>query len=202
MSYWTPGQLITRREVLGYEPTASIDSTLSWFEQSWLDIPARVVQDDESGLAIYVETGTKFHFPDGAWPTPDQRHPWFGKPSWEGHGCLMVQKPGEHHAVWHFWGGEDRQFQLWYINLQTAFRRDGDTLDTQDLELDLVVAPDGTWEMKDWDDLDTRITEGRYSPELVAWIRELGLELGAKLDKRQFWWDPTWSKWSPPADWA
>lgn len=202
MPHWTPGQMITRREVLGYEPTETIDRSLPWYQRSWLDMPARVVQDDETALAIFVDTGAEFVFPDGEWPTPDRNHPWHGRPHWEGHGCLMVQKPGEHHAVWHFWDGPDRAFRCWYINLQTAFRRSGDTLDTQDLELDLVVAPDGSWEMKDWDDLDTRIVEGRFSPQLVEWIRALGLQLGAELDERRFWWDPSWSQWMPPSDWS
>ncbi|MGH1488108.1 MAG: DUF402 domain-containing protein [Acidimicrobiales bacterium] len=202
MSHWLPGDVITRREMLGYEPTNSLDPSLSWVGRSWLDVPARVVQDNEDGLAIYVAQGTKFVFPEGAWPTPDGLHPWHGRPHWEGHGCLMLQQPGDHHAVWHFWVGPERRFHSWYINLQTAFRRIGDTLETQDLELDLVVAADGSWEMKDWDDLETRIAEGRYSEELVEWIRALGLDLGAQLDEGKFWWDPKWAEWSPPPEWT
>lgn len=69
--------------------------------------------------------------------------------AWAGHGCLMVQRPGEHHAVWHFWDGADRRFSHWYVNLQTAFRRTAIGYDTQDLEVDAgchwwdIPLPDG-----------------------------------------------------------
>lgn len=55
----------------------------------------------------------------------------------------MVQRPGDPHAVWHFWTGPDREFTCWYINLQADFVRAAIGYDTQDFELDLVVFPDG-----------------------------------------------------------
>jgi len=75
----------------------------------------------------------------------------------------MVQRPGDHHAVWHFWTGPDREFACWYINLQTAFVRTAIGYDTQDLELDIIVLPDGSWTLKDLDVLDDRVAEGRIS---------------------------------------
>jgi hypothetical protein len=89
-------------------------------------------------LVIFVASGTAFTFPSGEWPTSTGTHPWLGTLGWYGHGCLMVQRPGEHYAVWHFWEGEARTFSHWYINLQTAFRRGPGTIDTQDLEVDFV----------------------------------------------------------------
>ncbi len=200
--YWTPGALITRREVLGFEPTETVDRSADWFGRSWLDVEVRVVEDNRDALVIYLDTGTPFDFPDGPWPAPDGLHPWLGRPGWEGYGCLMLQRPGEHHAVWHFWEGEARSFSHWYINIQTAFRRSAKTLDTQDLELDLVVAPDGSWEMKDWDAMDDRVADGRFSKELSAWVRRLGTELGDRLDRGDHWWDKDWADWKPPATWA
>jgi predicted RNA-binding protein associated with RNAse of E/G family len=94
----------------------------------------------------------------------------------------MVQRPGDHHAVWHFWTGPDREFACWYVNLQTAFVRTSVGYDTQDLELDIVVTPDGTWTLKDLDVLDDRVAEGRFSPELARWIVSLGEQLAAELD--------------------
>ncbi len=65
------------------------------------------------------------------------------------HGVLMLQRPGEAHAVWHFWDGPDRDFTCWHLNLQAPFRRTPIGYDTQDLELDLVVSPDGSFVLKD-----------------------------------------------------
>jgi hypothetical protein len=114
----------------------------------------------------------------------------------------MVQRPGDHHAVWHFWTGPDREFSCWYINLQTAFVRTPSGYDTQDLELDIVVGPDGTWALKDLEVLDDRVAEGRFSADLVSWIRALGDELTAELDAGRRWWDPKWASWEPDERWV
>jgi hypothetical protein len=195
---WPIGRTVTRREVLGFDPVPTRgDDVPGWAGAAWLELPVRVVQDTQDALVVFVEPGAPFTFPVGDWPTPDGRHPWHGKVGWQGHGCLMVQRPGEHHAVWHFWDGGSRDFSRWYINIQTAFRRTPDGFDTQDLELDLVVAPDRGWEMKDWELLDQRVAEGRYTPELAAWIRALGARLGRRLDTGDWWWDERWRDWSP-----
>ena len=114
---------------------------------------------------------------------------------------LMVQKPGEHHAVWHFWTGPERRFACWYINLQTAFVRTAVGYDTQDLELDIVVLPDGTWTLKDRELLDDHVAEGRFSPQLARWIVSLADQLTAELDARCHWWDHHWANWRPRDDW-
>jgi protein associated with RNAse G/E len=114
----------------------------------------------------------------------------------------MVQRPGEHVAVWHFWDGPDREFVCWYLNLQTAFARTSDGYDTQDLELDIVVFPDGSHLVKDAEVLDDRVTDGRWSPELVEWIRSYGGQLVDRLEAEGPWWDRSWATWTPPADWT
>ena len=70
--------------------------------------------------------------------------------------------------MWHFWDGPDRDFRCWYLNLQAPFRRTAIGYDTQDLELDIVVAPDGSFVLKDLEFMDQRVAEGRFTPELVA----------------------------------
>ena len=194
---WQPGTVITRREVLGFDPIETERSTAPWRGACWMEMPVTVVADTPDELVVYVAPRTPFTFPPGAWPTTDGRHPWHGTTGWRGHGCLMVQRPGDHHAIWHCWEHDDRRFARWYVNLQTAFRRSHDAIDTQDLELDLVVAPDGTWAMKGWDLLDQRVAEGRYSTELVAWVRRLGVRLGRDLDAGLRWWGDQWAEWTP-----
>ena len=95
----------------------------------------------------------------------------------------MVQKPGEHHAIWHFWNGPDRGFTHWYLNLQTAFARTAIGYDTQDLEVDMVVQPDGSWALKDWELLEERLAEGRFWPELDQWLRAYTTSLTERLDR-------------------
>jgi Protein of unknown function (DUF402) len=199
---WTRGNLIVRREVLGLDPVGPPPGRVpGWVGRPWLCAPVFVVEDSDEAFVTYIASGAEFGFPHGDWPSPDGRHPWSGRQRWTGHGTLMVQRPGDHHAVWHFWTGPDREFACWYVNLQTAFVRTSVGYDTQDLELDIVVTPDGTWTLKDLDVLDDRVAEGRFSPELARWIVSLGEQLAAELDAGRWWWDDRWAAWEPDERW-
>jgi hypothetical protein len=197
---WSYGDTIVRREVLN-------DG------RPWMASVVYVVDDSDEQLVTYTPSGARFGFLDGAFPTESGRHPWedVGKQRWEGHGVLQIQRPGDDHAVWCFWTGADRVFRTWYVNIQEAFRRTPIGFDTQDLELDIVVSPDGTWELKDADIMDQRTEEGRFHPAQVKRVFALGDELIARLRAGDWWWDETWSSWEPdpawdavdlPADWA
>ncbi len=197
---WSRGAVVVRSEMLGLQPQEVVSTTPA--TGVWLHVPVIVVDDTAEQFVSYIPPGSPFVFPEGPWPTPDGRHPWHGRPGWTGHGCLMVQRPGEHFAVWHFWDGPGREFVCWYLNLQTAFVRTADGYRTQDLELDLVVFPDGSHVVKDADVLDDRVAEGRYSPELVAWIRSYGDGLIRRLETEGPWWDRSWADWEPDPEWA
>ena len=196
---WSRNDLIIRREVLGLQPPDVVSATTA--TGVWLEVPVNVVEDSPKQLVTYIAPGAPFRFPDGSWPTPDGRHPWHGRDGWQGNGCLMVQRPDEHHAIWHFWNGPDREFVCWYLNLQTAFVRTTDGYDTQDLELDLVVFPDGSHMLKDAEVLDDRVVEGRYSLELVEWVRDYGQMLVRRLEAEGPWWDTSWAGWEPDPAW-
>jgi len=198
---WEPGELIVRREVLGLGPHVHPDPQPSWHGKPWEAVPVYVVEDNGNGLVTYLPEGAQLGFVDGDWPTPDGKHPWHRKTHWQGHGCLMVQRPGDPYAVWHFWTGPNRDFACWYINLQADFVRTEIGYDTQDFELDFVVSPDGSYVVKDAKVLDDRVSEGRFTPELIDWVRELGAHVAKELDTRHHWWDASWSAWAPPPEW-
>ena len=198
---WEPGELIVRREVLGLAPGFHPELRPAWYGKPWLALPVYVVEDTHEQLVTYTAEAAEIGYVEGDWPTPDGKHPWHAKRRWEGHGCLMVQRPGDHHAVWHFWTGEDRAFGCWYINLQADVLRTEIGYDTQDFELDLVVFPDGNWIVKDLDVLDDRVAEGRFTAELVDWIRTLGDDLERQLAAGDHWWDHRWADWAPDPTW-
>ena len=180
---WRPGQTIVRREVRNE----------GW---AWLEVPVFVVRDDPDLLVTYLPEGAPFTFPPG--PEP---HPWAGRGTWEGHGVLMLQRPDEAHAVWVFWEGPERNLACWYLNLQEPFRRTDRGFDTQDLELDLVVHPDGGWERKDEDLLDERLHEGRFTAEQLVEIKAECTRIEFELAAGRRWWDPYWALWEPDPAW-
>ena len=127
---------VVRREELGLQPDAVAEKTSA--VGVWLEVPVFIVEDSPEVLVSYIAPGAQFEFPGGHWPTLNGLHPWSERESWFGHRCLMVQRPGDHYAVWHFWDGPDHEFSCWYLNLQTSFVRTPTGYNTQDLELDIV----------------------------------------------------------------
>jgi hypothetical protein len=181
---WRTGEVIVWREV--------------WRDVPWCACPVVVVEDTNALLATYLPEETPFAFP----PSADGRpHPWSGKRAWEGHGVLMLRRPGEAYSVWHFWDGPGRRFAGWYLNLEEPARRTAAGFDTQDLELDVWIPLGEPWRFKDEERLDDRVREGRYTAEQVAATRALGREIGAMLDRGERWWDERWASFEPDADW-
>ena len=180
---WSEGEVILRREVRND----------GW---AWVTMPVVVVRDEPDLLATYIAEGTPFTFPPGP-----ETHPWAGRDAWQGHGVLMLQRPGDAYAIWVFWDGPERELAGWYVNFQEPFRRTAQGYDTQDLELDIVVHLDGRWEWKDDELLDVRVAEGRFTPEQAAAARAEGRRVTAQLDAGERWWDDDWADWRPPAGW-
>ena len=176
---WSEGETIVRREVVHGLP--------------WSEFPVVVVRDEPELLVTYVAAGTPFSFP----PHP-LVHPWRGNHStWVGHGMLMLQRPGDAYAVFVLWHGEEREFRSWYLNLQEPFRRTDVGYDTQDLELDLILHPDGRIEWKDDELLDARVEEGRFTQDQAREIRAEGERVIAESP-----WPTGWEDWRPPEDWG
>jgi hypothetical protein len=167
-----------------------------------------VAHDSTSLLALYMPEGTPLAFDRDFFGEP---HPWSYRDRWHGQGVLQLQRPGEMHAVWVVWHGPEREFRGWYVNLQEPFRRTGRGFDTQDLELDIVVGLDGSWEYKDDELLDGWVERGRWTQAEVAAIRREGAAVAAELDAGRRWWSDDWAAWEPdptwrvpalPTDWA
>jgi Protein of unknown function (DUF402) len=165
-----------------------------WRGLPWLSIPVEVVDDAPELLVLHLPNGAPFGFhrdhPLGA-------HPWSRKERFDGNGVLMLQRPGERYAIWHFWDGPERRFRGWYVNFQEPFRRRAFGFDTQDQELDLWLPIGGEPEWKDVDLLAERVRQGRFSQAEQAAIHAEGNRVYAQVAGAERWWDPRWSTWAP-----
>jgi uncharacterized protein DUF402 len=147
------GSIITVREV--------------WDDQVWLHFPEVVVSDDEV-LATVLRDGTPLAFPAHS----GGPHPWSVQTHWEGTTVLKLRRRDDWYSVWKFFDA-DGGCQGWYVNFERPYVRCPDGIDIDDLELDLVVAPDGDHRWKDVE------------------------HLAARLDRDDRWWSP-WDEWVPP----
>jgi hypothetical protein len=188
--FWQPGEPIVRRDFWRGTPKVAWAGT--------------VVADTDDLLAIYMPEGSPLVFHPDFFGAP---HPWSTRDRWEGHGVLQLQRPGEMHAIWVFWRGPERELAGWYVNIQEPFRRTPFGIDTQDLEL---IAPDGSWQFKDDEDLEPWIERGRWTRSEVAAIRAEGARIAVELEPDRRWWSEAWAEWVPdpavpvpelPGDW-
>ena len=114
---------------------------------------------------------------------------------------LQLRRPGDWYSVWKFFDGQT--FRHWYVNLERPFVRREATeklrggIDTDDLELDLVIDPDGTRMWKDVEHLHARLEEGRMTESDLRQVLAAAADLTRLLDRDERWWAP-WDDWVPP----
>ncbi|MDO9457249.1 DUF402 domain-containing protein [Nocardioides sp.] len=115
-------------------------------------------------------------------------HPWTGPT------VLQLWRPDDWCSVWKFF--EDGLFACWYVNFERPVVRTADGIDTDDLELDLVVTPDGRRTWKDVEHLHARLAEGRFALDDLSHVLEAAAEVTDRLDRDDRWWAP-WDDWTP-----
>jgi uncharacterized protein len=105
---------------------------------------------------------------------------------------LVVMRPDTHHSISLFWDEEGR-FSHWYVNFEQPLGRTRFGWDYVDDKLDLVVAADGSWRLKDEDELDEAHRLGLLDAAQVRAEAECVLAT---------WPFPTgWEDWRPDPGW-
>jgi len=161
-----------------------------WDAQVWLQFPEVVVADGDV-LATLKRDGTPLTFPDH----PGGSHPWSGQSHWEGTTVLKLRRSGDWYSVWKFFDAAGA-FQGWYVNFERPFVRRPDGIDVDDLELDLVVGPDGGHHWKDVEHLAARLDEGRFAVDDLRQVLAAAPVVVDLLDRDDRWWAP-WDGWTP-----
>jgi hypothetical protein len=177
--------------------------------------PVRVVADDERGLLVWLARGTTSMnevafdgrptrgMPFTEWVTLGYRHQ---EGTWQGPGILLFFPPDADHSVW-FFRTDQGAFTGWYVNLEERAVRwaDGDLagVDVVDQDLDIVVAPDRSWQWKDEDELAERLAVPEHywvADETAVWTE--GRRVIKQIEAADFPFDGTWTTWQPPdPDW-
>lgn len=167
----------------------------------------RVVGDDDTGLLLWAPEGGDFARlidVDGRTThdvSPDRmRDPRLQPHTWQGRDVLILMPPGAGFSVWWFFSGG--AFTGWYINLEKPFVRQSDGVETTDLVLDIVVAPDGTWKWKDTDEFAEFVGHPwYYDSDGAAEIRAEAERLIKLVEAREFPFDGTYTGFRPDPAW-
>ncbi|MFD5818408.1 DUF402 domain-containing protein [Streptomyces sp. NPDC127038] len=172
--------------------------------------PVRVVELMEDGLLLWLSVGSpvwEVELPGDAHlrDIPPQNRPEGGYPvrpdAWHRGSALIYQPTGASHAVWWLFSA-DMQFQGWYVNFERRFRH-SDSINVIDLELDLTVAPDRTWQWKDEESFEAKTGHPAYwTTDEAAAIRAEGKEVARLAEAGRFPFDGRWCDFRPSSDWG
>lgn len=172
-------------------------------------LPMRTVQDDDAVVVAWLSPGTRIMY----WALSDGRDPrsiavdqrflqrlTTAPRTWQGGGVLHVLPAGQPFQVLHFWGS-DGHFARWYVNFEAPSVRSGNTIDTVDWHLDLIIETDLTWRWKDEDEAEAALAAGHLAPADLATARAAGQ---AVLNDLPSWLQLVgdWRTFRPPSSWA
>lgn len=202
MNFWQPGTPIAMRGIA--------------HDRVWMAHAVRVVEHTSDWLAVYLQPGAECKIPGGLigrkysgsnnhgsrWDEQDGRVWSLMDWNWQHRSALIVMRPDKYYAVYKFWLAETGAFEGWYVNFQVPYRTTATSVDTLDLEIDMVIAPDLTWQWKDEAEYDRGVKRGSITPtqaKEVSAAREEILELvqsGAPLLAQP------WPEWRPNPEWT
>ncbi len=179
---------------------------------------ARVIRDDERGLVVWIPSGSARLQPvpaDGRAhrdvPLEERfRTPWVMQESaWRGPGVLRVAPTGKPWSLWFFRRADGTPDGV-YVNLELPHRRiaaaelRAGAVFTRDLVLDLMIdaehpGSEDVW-LKDADELEATVAQGRFTPEQAEAVRALADHAGRDFLTEGLWpLDEGWDRWEPDA---
>ncbi len=171
-----PGSAVRVVEVLHGDPWA-------WWDET-------VLADDGTTLVTVLDDGTAMSFPEHPFP-----HPWGHHAAWTGSTVLKLRRAGDWYSVWHFFEPDGRT-RGWYVNLETPVVRARGAVEVNDLQLDVVIDPDGSWHWKDVHHLAPTLASGRISHDELLATLAAAAEIADLLERDERWWAP-WDDWTP-----
>lgn len=171
--------------------------------------PGIVVEDNGERTIVFMPQGTitqrtEIDFTTDAIGEPEPK-------VWHTTHNLRILEPGKGTCISAMYLAATGDFLCWYIDLIEPFRRTADGVVTWDLSLDIVVAPDFTWKMKDEDHFQWIQDLGWVTPDRAAQMLRDKDEVIARIDRRDAPFNEPWPSWRPdplwpipvlPEDWA
>ena len=194
---WKPGDIVAWRGI--------------YRERVWHAQTTIVVQDTPEEIVLTLLPGTECIAPEGYLDGKDSnKRRWNFKDQdweiqnyvWRTNRLLLLLEPEKYYSIMHFWDHSSNEFLCYYINFQLPFQRTAYGVDTLDLDLDIVINPDLSFEWKDEDDYQKAIDHRVIFPEWVAGIEDAKKDVFDKLEKRGYPFDGAWLNWMPDLNWS
>lgn len=194
---WKPGDIVSWRGI--------------YRERVWHAQTTIVVKDSPEEIVLTLLPGTECVAPEGYLDGKDStKRRWNFKDKywetqnylWRTNRLLLLLEPGKYYSIMLFWDHASNEFSCYYVNFQLPFRRSDHTVDTLDLDLDMVVNQDLSFAWKDEVDYQNAIDHEVIFPEWIRGIEGAKQEILGMLDKRQYPFDGHWLNWMPNPSWS
>jgi len=193
---WKPGDVVLWRGIFN--------------NRVWHVQPTIVVKDSPDELVLTLLPGTECIAEESYPKGKKQGKRWWDfknfdwnltKYAWRTNRLLILFEKEKYYSTMFFWSNDTGKFLCYYLNFQLPYERNCDGIDTLDLDLDIVVNPDFSFEWKDVDDYQKAIVHGLIAPEWVQGIEDSKPEIFEKLEKRKYPFDGSWLDWKPDFSW-
>ncbi len=202
MTTWSPGTPVALRGIA--------------HNKVWIAHTVRVIEDTPDRLAVYLQPGAECKIPSGLiprkysgransgsrWDEQDggawQLTDW----QWQHRSAVILLQPETYYAVLVFRSAETHEFEGWYINFQRPFCRTATTIDTLDLEIDLVIRPDLSYQWKDEDEYAAGVRRGSISAEDAAHVEQTRADVVRLVYPGSPLFDSRWPAWQPDPIWT
>jgi protein associated with RNAse G/E len=194
---WQPGDVIAWRGI--------------YRQRVWNVLSTIVVKDSPEEIVLTLLPGTECIMPEGylQGKKSDKRR-WNFKDkyweletyNWRTNRLLVLLGPGNFYSTIYFWNHQSNEFLCYYINFQLPYQCGLNQVDTLDLDLDLIIHPDFSFEWKDEEDYQKAIEQEIIFPEWIEGIEIAKGDIFNKLEKRQYPFDGSWLDWMPDSNWA
>lgn len=193
---WKPGDIVLWRGIFN--------------DRVWHAQPTILIKDSPDELVLTLLPGTECiadeNYPKGK---KDSKRRWeflnndwnLVQYIWRTNRLLLILEPERYYSTILFWNHENDEFLCYYINFQTPFKRNHDAIDTLDLDLDIIIHPDFSFEWKDVEDYQKAVDYGAILAEWIAGIEDAKPEIFDRLAKHQYPFDGSWLDWMPDPEW-
>lgn len=202
MEHWEPGTQVVMRGIV--------------HNRVWIAHSVTVVQDTPDLLITYLTPGAPCKVtqglierkwggvPNGAsrWDEQDRGGWKLADWTWQQRRALILMPPDKYYAIFLFWLEGTVEFEGWYVNFQLPFRKTDWTIDTLDLEIDLIIGPDGAWRWKDETEYLDGVNRGSIPADVAAKVEEAREEVLALLASDSPLFDHIWLDWRPDPAWG
>lgn len=177
-----------------------------------LVLPVTIVEDAPDRTVAYLAAGTpiqKLVPADGSTLPRDTPYATVGrmkrvpaKSIWVNTNVLICWQPAWTWDVRLMWDSDSHEFLCWYVNIQDPIRRTDTGFHTTDHFVDVVVASDKSWELKDEAELEDATELGLYTADQAAEIQE---SLAGAIRYLESWGWPFNSdltEFAPDSEWS